>query len=204
MSAGKVFHTKAHARQKNEKYYTPEWATLALLRHFDVMAEGWTWEPAAGNGDMVRPLQYHGARVLASDISPDYGGAVVQNFLTVRSAKRFIGDTQVLVNKIATNPPFGTGGRLAFQFAHHALRLMEPVKGKVAMLLRDDFDSAGGRTALFGDHPAWHQKIVLTERIRWVNLPQSTEHGPSGAHAWFIWDWARTAGPATLAYEGRQ
>lgn len=202
-SSGKVFHTKAHKRQKNEKYYTDGWCVDALLRHFDVSTEGWTWEPAAGNGDIVRPLQAAGARMLASDIDPDYPGAAVANFLTSTSAvdpKR-----KIVVNKIVTNPPFGTGGRLAFQFCWHALRLMEPVKGSVAMLMRDDFDSAGGRQELFKNHPAWDKKIVLTERVRWVNLPQSTEHGPSGSHAWYIWDWERRAygRPAALHYEGR-
>jgi len=40
---------------------------------------------------------------------------------------------------------------------------------------------------------------VLTTRIRWVNLPQM-EAGPSGNHAWFLWDWTRDAGMATVSY----
>lgn len=198
MSAGKVFHGKAYTRQKNEKYYTPAWVTEILLRALPLSGQA-VLEPAAGNGEIVKVLKAAGCHVVAEDINPDdttgWGFTIAQgNFLT---------RPNIIVPIIATNPPFGPGGRLAFQFCWHALRLTERHRGKVAMLMRDDFDSAGGRRLLFKDHPAWHQKIVILERIRWTNLEQK-KAGPSGAHAWFIWDWAREPGPAIVTYEGRQ
>lgn len=198
MSAGKVFHTKSHARQKNEKYYTPGWATEIVIPYLALEGKA-VLEPAAGNGEIVEVLKRNRMYVVAEDIAPDdttgRGFTIAQqNFLT---------RVDLLVDNIVTNPPFGAGGRLAFQFCWHALRLTERHKGKVAMLLRDDFDSAPGRRLLFRDCPAFDKKIVILERIRWTNLPQSLEHGPSGAHAWYLWDWAREPGPPTLHYGER-
>lgn len=183
---GKVFHTKAHDRKKGEKYYTPAWVTRCLIR---VLGGRLTTvplivEPAAGDGKIVDELRHHGYAVEASDLTPDRFDIVSIDFFSM---------TAILspAAAIITNPPFGVGGRLAFQFCWHALRLMEQRCGLVAMLLRDDFDSAKGRRKLFADHPAFDMKIVITDRIRWTNLPQDAKKGPSGSHAWFIWDWSR-------------
>lgn len=194
--SGKVFHTKAHKRMKNEKYYTPEWAVRCLLRQTKFV--GGFWEPAAGNGAIYYALRNdnaHGASpIFASDIDPDEPWIEQHNFLSATA-------TASARPNIVTNPPFGSGGRLAFQFCWHALRLTEHHRGKVAMLMRDDFDSAKGRRALFADNPQFDQKIVLCDRIRWTNLPQDPKKGPSGSHAWFVWDWTRKPGPASLHYE---
>lgn len=194
--AGKVFHTKAHARKKGEKYYTPAWVTRCLLRQVHLPDPTHVWEPAAGDGKIVDALRsVFGVYVYGSDVAPDRTDILPFDFLTAAHAV-------VRCDIIISNPPFGTGGRLAFQFCWHALRLMERRKGKVAMLLRDDFDSAKGRKALFRDHPAFDMKIVITDRIRWTNLPQDAKKGPSGSHAWFIWDWSRDMTQHTaLVYE---
>lgn len=188
---GKVFHTKAHDRKKGEKYYTPAWVVRCLLRR--VVFEKGIDEPAAGNGQIVRALAAAGyTDVTAEDLTPDVDWIAQADFLATRTSRR---------HNVLTNPPFGVGGKLAFQFAWHALRLTQQHGGKVAMLMRDDFDSAGGRTKLF-QHPAFDMKIVITDRIRWTNLDQDAKKGPSGSHAWFIWDWARAVKTAGLVYEG--
>ncbi len=199
-----VLRDSGYARKALEKYYTPAWVTEALLRHFearDLVINGKViancegiWEPAAGNGAIRNVFEKHGWIVPASDIEPEGPHIARANFLTTHNVEP---------TNIVTNPPFGQSGNLAFRFCWHALRLTEKRKGRVAMLLRDDFDSAGGRQQLFKLHPAWHKKIVLTERIRWTNLPQK-DAGPSGNHAWYIWDWSRDRGPATIAYEGSE
>jgi hypothetical protein len=70
--------------------------------------------------------------------------------------------------------------------------------GKVAMLLPTDFDAANCRKHLFGGRP-FKVKLVLRRRIRWANLEQK-HNGPSGNHAWFVFDWSqaedKTAGMA--------
>lgn len=200
MTTGKVFHTKAHKRQKNEKYYTPARPVQVVLRYLSFKTPPFfplVWECAAGAGNISELLAERGFEVFASDIDPDKPSIAPINFLTQRVAPEGC-------RVILTNPPFGTGGRLAYQFCWHALRLMEPVGGMVVMLMRDDYDSAGGRLELFDRHPAFDKKIVLSERVRWTNLPQKKDAGPSGSHAWFVWDWSRAPGPATLHYGGKK
>lgn len=177
MNAGTVFRDKPHPRMAQEKYYTPVWVTEALLRreYFAPVV----WEPAAGNGIMARVLADAGAKVYLSDIAPDRSDIITLDFFTNQPPGKW---------DVVTNPPFGHAGALAVKFIERALELTCLDGGKVAMLLRDDFDSAPGRVHLFRDHPAWGTKLVLLERIRWTNLPQK-KAGPSGAHAWYIWDW---------------
>jgi hypothetical protein len=93
---------------------------------------------------------------------------------------------------IVTNPPYV----LAKEFCGHAIALMEPVRGFVAMLLRTDFDHAKTRSYLFANCPPFAKKLVLTRRIQWF---EDSKGSPSFNHAWFIWNW-RHKGPPTLAY----
>jgi methylase of polypeptide subunit release factors len=93
---------------------------------------------------------------------------------------------------IVTNPPYV----LAREFIEHALRIMRPVQGIVAMLLRTDFDHAATRQHLFSGCEAFAKKVVLTKRIVWFDGPNAA---PSFNHAWYIWNW-RHVGPPTLAY----
>ena len=73
---------------------------------------------------------------------------------------------------------------------------MEPVGGRVAMLMRIDFDSAVTRTDIFRDHPAWGEKLVLTKRIKWFD--DGNKNGPSENHAWYCWDWGRDSEPSIV------
>ena len=100
------------------------------------------------------------------------------------------------IDGICTNPPFGTGGRLACQFIARALELV-PV---IAMLLRIDFDRGKTRTHLFSDCPAFDRKIVLLDRIVWFEREGAP--GPSENHAWYIWN-ARHRGSPTISYARR-
>ena len=101
------------------------------------------------------------------------------------------------IRGICTNPPYS----LAAEFCRHALALIKPVNGFVAMLLRVDFDSAKTRSDLFADCPAWSKKIVLTKRIVWFVDPETgkPKASPSENHCWMIWSWDHV-GPATIAY----
>lgn len=85
---------------------------------------------------------------------------------------------------IATNPPF----KLADQFVRLALRCAD----RVAMLLPHAFDTAKGRTDLWG--APFKAKYTLTRRIRWENLEQK-KNGPSSNHAWYVWDWSYDGKP---------
>jgi hypothetical protein len=162
-----------YARQDLEKYYTPTWVTEAL---FSVESfEGAVLEPSCGAGDMLRVIQKYNPAT-GNDIDQPDG----YDFLT----------KDLEAPNVITNPPYGPDGGLALAFVEKALAVTRGWDGKVAMLLRIDFDSASGRHHIFAGHRAWHRKIVLTRRIRWTNIDQK-KAGPSKNHAWFIWDWSK-------------
>src|ERR1700731_2628347 len=73
---------------------TPEWATYALIDNEQF--EGEIWEPACGDGAMVRVLAMRGNPVTASDLFDRGFGQSGVDFL---SSKR-------LADNIVTNPPY--------------------------------------------------------------------------------------------------
>lgn len=93
---------------------------------------------------------------------------------------------------IITNPPYDdkASGVTAEKAVRHALRLMEPEKGFVAMLLRHEWDTARGRADLF-DHPAFMSKITLRFRPRWI---EGSTGAPRHSYAWYCWDFVKSAG----------
>lgn len=180
----------AYERIDGDRYYTPDWVTEALLsvERFD----GRTIDPAAGAGHIVDVFSRAGLLMEGSDIAPDAP--------SIRGPLDYLTAEPGTMRNVVTNPPYGQQGRLASNFIQKALRDTETTGGKVAMLLRVDFDSAHGRRNLFGDHPTFKAKYVLTRRIRWANLEQKAS-GPTENHAWFVWDWSpRFSTIPTLRY----
>lgn len=174
-----------YERKERDLYETPEWVTRALLPALPRTPVK-IWEPAAGNGAMARVLATT-TSVVSSDVF-EHALAYQADFLDAPVHEG--------VDAIITNPPYN----LAAEFCERALRLMEPVGGIVAMLLRTDFDHAKGRTHLFRDCPAFAKKLILMRRIVWfVEDDGKPKASPSYNHAWMIWDW-RHEGPATLAW----
>lgn len=182
-----------YERKPRDLYETPAWVTEIIAREMALGVPGTkVWEPAAGTGAMAKVLRECGAEVWASDIEPHPTIDGIGNFLRWPACP--LEDARV----IATNPPY----KLAELFCAHAVNLMRPVAGRVAMLLSVDFDSAKTRAHLFRDCPAWSKKIVLTKRIVWFDAPPEPgkkKHGPSENHAWYVWDWAYQ-GPPTIVY----
>src|SRR6476659_6295078 len=156
-----------YERIERDCYETPEWVTRALLPHLVNIKS--VWEPAAGSGKMARVLEAAGLQVHSTDIAGEQS-----------------------VDAIVTNPPYFS----ATPFIEHALRLTSG-GGKVAMLLRTDFDHAKTRRHLFSNCPAFACKIVLTKRIRWI---ENSTGSPSFNHAWYIWD-HKHVGEPTLEYD---
>ncbi len=172
-----------YVRKERDLYETPEWVTEVISSHAGATGDGPIWEPACGSGKMARVLRRY-FDVFESDIESG------TDFLQTRTAPH------TGMKRIITNPPY----ELATEFCEHALRLMEPSNGRVAMLLRTDFDHAKSRSHLFGNCPAFYKKVVLTNRIVWFEPePGSKRKSPSFNHAWFIWDWTHEGAP-TLAY----
>lgn len=180
-------------RQKAEWYPTPAWVTRAL---FPVLgsARRTVWEPACGEGHMSRVLADRFS-VVASDIRGDMGRFGSVDFL----AKGLVPPTDF--QDIVTNPPYGLGGRDAVKFIERALEMTQPQRGRVAMLLKADFDSGSTRTHLFRDCPAFAARVVLLDRIIWFD--KGDGQTPSENHIWAVWDW-RHCGPARVIYAKRR
>jgi len=200
--------------QPLDKFYTPGWVVSRDLAGQWVPPRNCEfWEPCAGNGQMARAIaKSFGAGCLATDIEPDRRQLVPvakHDFLCSAGPSRSAEAPLVII----TNPPYGFQSRLAVRFLDKALRLTEWSGGSVCFLLPFGFDAARGRAGLVGYHPAFATKIVTSERICWSNLPQKA-NGPSGDHAWFIYEWQarrrnawalkqlQVAGPVSHSPEG--
>jgi hypothetical protein len=172
-------------RINGDRYCTPSWVTMALAPHLPKRLRR-IWEPACGDGQMVKALRSLGFEVLATDIEPCFNWRRRLDFLSseARDCPR--------VDGIITNPPFI---RME-DFIEHAIELTKPVRGFVAMLARVDYDSAKTRAHLFGDCAQFARKLTLTRRIVWFDRPGAA---PSFNHCWLIWDW-RHKGPPVMAY----
>lgn len=208
-----------YARKARDLYETKAWVTNCLFPHLPTRALQRIWECAAGSGMMADVFKEWGAGYFASDIHPLAEGIEQGDFLRWHTPPH-------RATSIITNPPYEGG--MAQKFIEHALRLMEPIDGVVAMLLSSEYDYADTRRHLFADCPAWSKKINLTKRIVWFDGPVpckpcggtgnvlavsgdrlskckpcrgkgEKKSGPSENHAWYIWDFAHE-GPATLAY----
>jgi len=130
--------------------------------------------------------------------------AITNSENTVFSVKRFMGrkygepDVDFLAQPIhvkglvITNPRYGD---LAEAFIRKALKVTERYQGKVAMLLRHEYDTAKGRADLF-NKPPHSAELVLTSRPRWI---EGSTGAPRHSYSWFLWEHGHI-GPAEKFY----
>lgn len=187
-----------YAREENDHYPTPAWVTKALVDrylHGRLSPSASIWEPACGEGKMSEVLAQTFPDVASSDIV-DYGYpcTTIANFLEDVSPDSWTG-------AIVTNPPFN----IAEEFIVTALKTIDKDDGVVAMLLRNEYDSAKTRVPLFDESSEtrfgipFACKLVLTSRPRWI---EGSTGSPRHNYSWFIWDTMHT-GPATLRWHVR-
>lgn len=192
-----------YPRVEDDHYPTPPPATLAYATHPAIrrlLAGHVIHEPACGNGAIVKVLQpiFASHRITGSDIkryAGDYRPDGFIDFLT-SSAE----DLDVLagqtVTALVTNPPYG---KLAPVFVRHALRMMAPREGVVAVLCRHEWDAAKGRADLF-DQPAFHSKLTLRFRPVWVEKkPGEPSASPRFSYAWYTWAFGLTEAAGALS-----
>jgi hypothetical protein len=84
---------------------------------------------------------------------------------------------------IVTNPALGKRGELGVIFIEVGLIRMN--SGFLALLLPVDFDAAVTRRHLFSPCSKFAGKIVLTERIKWFDMPRKSK-SPKENTAWFL------------------
>lgn len=160
---------------------TPPWATRALTDALGKMVEPKlnlrvAWDPAAGEGHMVGPLNEAFSYCIASDVF-DYGrGYDVLDFLDPGLTVESFG----AVDFVVTNPPFN----IALQFA---LRGLEFAREGVALLVRTSWLSGTGRFRdLFDPHPPtfiWQ----FSERCAMVKGRFDPTASTATDYCWVIW-----------------
>ena len=176
---------KTHEARDNDAYMTIDPRSIPALLKI-IKLRGKIWEPAAGECHMVRSLEAAGESVYATDIKAYTPQLThIQDFLTFKKIPH------PHIRTIVTNPPNG----LNIQFALHALKLMEPVGGMVALYQRHEWDTTKRAAPIF-DHPAFAMKIIPRFRPYWI-APKPGEKSASPFHkwSWYVWDWKHRGPP---------
>lgn len=159
-------------RVPHDFYPTPPEGTRALLSVEKFI--GSIWEPACGNGAISKVLIANGYAVVSTDlIDRGYGLGGVD----------FLAQSETRARNIITNPPYGSG--LADEFVRHALRLVAPRQGSVAMLLNLASLAHPIRHRQWTQHPP-KAIYILDELICW---PNGIEQGFAAEHryCWAVW-----------------
>ena len=186
--------THSHEDRGLDAYWTPTEAVLSLIKLENLPR--CIWEPACGDGAIVRPLQDAGIEVVASDIC-DYGfpNTIVGDFLdqdfqpfkvTGYSILKSVADRVHYFSPfgegIVTNPPY----RLAQRFVERALETVP----YVAMYLRLNWLESSARMELFQNSGL--TRVLVSSR----RLPMQHRHGWDGPRVkssnmgfcWYVWD----------------
>ncbi len=183
------------AREINDFYPTPPEVTRALLAvegaRIAEAGNGSVWEPAAGDGAMVRELEAYGFHCAKSDIIDRGCGADLVDYFAV---------TVPPARAMVTNPPYkeisardGQGRWLT-----HAFDLGLDY---IALFLNYDWPAAAGLARILARHP-----ISRVYVARW-KVDFTGKGAPPQRNAWFIWD-AAWAGETAMRFldraDGRQ
>jgi len=159
-------------REKDDFYPTPQEPTLAML-HAEIERLrdfGTVWEPAAGDGAMMLPMQTMGLQVLASDMVDRGCGAEIRSFYDYQIPR---------ANAIVTNPPFAECNKDP-GWVRHALETLGVEY--MALLLPLNWTGASGRAALWGQHAPARVYIM-----RW-RIDFTGQGAPPMLNGWFVWD----------------
>lgn len=172
---GEIVKVDALEREKDDFYPTPPEPTRAFL-HAEIdqlRSYGTIWEPAAGDGAMVREMQSVGLTVVASDMVDRGCGADIQSFYDYDTAP---------ATAIVTNPPFqecGWGNGKA-RWLYHALDALDV--DYMALLMNWSFPGAGGLAPFWAKYPP--ARVYL---MRW-KIDFTGQGAPPMLNGWFVWE----------------
>jgi hypothetical protein len=179
MLDGSIARVDALEREKDDFYPTPPEPTRAFLhaeidrlRDFQCI-----WEPAAGDGAMVREMESLGLDVFASDLIDRGSGAVIRDFYDFSQFEPVESGAAIV-----TNPPFaecGWGNGKA-RWLKHALDVLDVEY--MALLLNWTWPGAGGLAPFWAQHPC--ARVYL---MRW-KIDFTGQGAPPMLNGWFVWD----------------
>jgi len=183
------------AREANDDFPTPPWATRALtsfvlpalVTKCTELPRDWRiLEPACGRGIMSSVLEESFDHVEAFDRF-DYGGNAVGSFLPGDLDYRAAAGRP---DWIVTNPPF----KVAEAFAREALAI---ARVGVAFLVRLAFLEGKDRYRLYREHP-YTFCCPFADRVPMVEGRWDPEASTATAYAWFVWVKDAPDAPAQL------
>lgn len=179
---GQAVYADEVERQKDDFYPTPPEPTRAIiaaeaerLRSFPMI-----WEPAAGDGAMMREIEAAGLCAVGSDkVFRDNGAIVIKDFYDFNTPP---------APAILTNPPFQEcnwrDGKA--RWLYHALDTLGV--DYMALLLNWNWPAAGNLGAFWEKHaPA--RVYLMRWKVDFTGLKQQPAQ-----HGWFVWDKA-SSGP---------
>lgn len=165
----------AREREKDDFYPTPPEPTHAFLHaEIDLIRSyGKVWEPAAGDGAMVREMQTLGLDVVSSDLIDRGCGAEIRSFYDFDAPP---------ARAIVTNPPFGEcgWGNGKARWLKHALDVLDV--DYMALLLSWSWPGAGGLAPFYAAFPP--ARVYL---MRW-KIDFTGQGAPPNLNGWFVWD----------------
>jgi hypothetical protein len=178
------------ARAKDDFTPTPPDPTLALC-HYEaerLKLHPVLWEPASGDGRMVRDLERCGHGVFASDLRDRGCGALIKDFFAFDRAP---------ARAIVTNPPFNRCNARDgdCQWMWHALETL--AVDYMALLLPWSWPGAFGTAELWAAHPP--ARVYL---MRW-KIDFTGGGAPPTYNGWFIWERGFMGDPKFLTMDRR-
>jgi len=149
-------------RHESDFYATPESAFLPLLPFImevvDHYGRGQVWDPACGDGRLIKSMRKAGIEAGGSDLNVDY------DFLKDEGNHLFV----------VTNPPFS----LALEFCNHAIQHAD----HAFMLLRLNFLASKKRRDWWNAHKP-DALFILSERPSFTENGKTD----ATDYAWFYW-----------------
>ena len=180
--------TRDDGRPDHDFYETVPEAVYPLLA---VEQFGGTkvWEPACGQGAIVRLLSAAKCQVVASDLyeyNVDFPAKFGVDFLIAKPP------TMAQPLHIVTNPPFAK----LQQFAEWGIYLLNYTHGKLALLARLSWLEGIGRMSMFQNSPLY-KVWVFSRRIPMMHRPDHTGKKTSSmlSFAWFVWKYGYRGQP---------
>ena len=153
----------AYKRAASDFYPTPPDVTIALMRFLGLDKRTIIWEPACGEGHMVRAMEAMGYRVIGTDI---------------QSGNDFLTAPLIDCDWIITNPPFSQSEA----FIERCIEHWKPF----ALLLKSQYWHAKRRKPLFDKvYPEWI--LPLTWRPDFLFKTRGSG-SPLMDVMWVVWD----------------
>lgn len=186
--------------EEKDYYPTPPWITRAAIEflHQRGIGLGQVWEPACGQGDMVKVLQEYGYTVLQSDLfAQDYGLGPEYVIDFAHPVQRPAEDS---VDTVFTNPPFGyqtydvpgakegkTKKKRYYRPDQFMLNGLHAARAVVAILVRTNMVGGVDRVRdIYGPYPPTFF-VQFPQRLNFHKGSMQKKKSGMVDFAWMIW-----------------